>query len=467
VSQAAPPQHGRSQRPVLKPNPPAHDGVLPGAVRSPVPSLKLPGSNTPTVRGLPVGTINVSALQQFLKSKGYDLRVDGSLGPQTRAAMANYGVGKLPPKYGAPAALTAALHGMTHAPTGLTPQQFNQHYGTPKTKSVVTSPVSQTLDQHGNTVQGGNGAPVDLRGLNAIAAQMGDLIPTQLADQLANNAAGLQFDPQIHDVQTQIAQNPRQAAQSQHDIADWYGQVQGAQHTATTRDHAISSAGIDSQKQALAAIISSIGGSANEGSASVGAAGENNIGTLQALGGIQDQYNQDLAPLLKLAQSGAASGQQVKDQNALTALNSQLGDLQGQRGQTQAATRAQTIMQILTQNNATKQQGFTNRLNVAAAGEAAQLNGLKVLTQYAKANAAPGTFASASPTDLSHVATSIKSFLLDNTGVPLPGMTPAKAISIARNVGGTFFPRGGIPIGWAQGVVNQLLPTAAPARVGG
>lgn len=457
----APPTHpGRSQRPVLKPHaPPAtHDGVLPGTVKSPVPGLKLPGSNTPTVRGLPVGTVNVKAIQQFLKSKGYDLQVDGVLGRVTQAAISNFGVGRIPPKFAAQQALTKALQGTTVRPTGLTPAQFNQHYGGPQTKSVVTSPVSQTLTPKGGMVPG-NGAPVDLRGLNAIAAQMGDLIPTQLADQLASNAAGLQFDPQIHGVQTQIAQAPRQAAQNQHDIASWYGQVQGAQHTAAGRDTAISNAGVDSQKQALAAIISSLGGSANEGSASVGAAGENSIGTLQALGGIQDQYNADLAPLLKLAQSGAATGQQAKDENALTALNSQLGDLQGQRGQTQAATRAQTLMQILTQNNATKQQGFTNKLNVAAAGEAAQLNGLKVLMAQQKAGtyAPKGGVTNATPTQIQAVQNAVLKHILDANGNPLPGMTPAKAAAIAKTVGGTFFPSTGVSSGWAASVVNPFF----------
>jgi hypothetical protein len=410
---------------------------------------------------MPVGAINVTALQQFLRSKGYDIKVDGKLGSQTRAAIGNFGVGKLPPSIGAKQALTAALRGMTHAPVNLTPTQWNQSYGTKQTKSVVTSPVSTSLDSKGNGVGGiGAGGTVDLRGLGAIAAQQGQIIPQALADQLANNAAGAQYDPQIHDAQAQIAQAPVQAAQNQHDIAQWYGQVQGAQKTATTRDHEISGAGVDSQRAALAAIISSLGGSANEGSASVGAAGENSIGTLQALGGIQDQYNQDLAPLLKLAQSGAATGQQAKDESALTALQQSLANLQGARGQTQAATKAQTLMQIIQQNNATGQQGFQNKMNVQAAGEAAQLNGYKALYYGTKANQpVKGGLGAANPSQLQAVQNAVLKHILDANGNPLPGMTPAKATAIAKTVGSSFFPSTGVSTGWATSVVSPFFST--------
>lgn len=449
--------HGPTKAP--PPNP-----ALTGVGRSPIPGLKMPGSRTPNVGGLPVGTINVSALQQFLNSKGYDLKVDGVIGRQTRAALADFGVGKVPPKLGAPQALTAALHGVkgtVNPPTGLSPAQWNQHYGTTKTKSVVTSPVNATLDPQGNVVQGAGGPPVDLRALQAIAAHMGTMIPQGMADELANNTAGAQFDPQIHDAQVGITQAPRQAAQNQADIGNWYGQVQGAEKTAAGRDHAISSAGVDSQRAALAAIISSLGGAANEGSASVGASGENSIGTLQALGGIQDQYNQDLAPLLKLAQSGAATGQQARDEAGLVAQQQHLADLQGQRGQVQGATKADMLMKIIAANNATGQQNFQNRLNVSAAAEAAQMQGLKVLlAQQKAATFAPRNgYAGASTRDLSTAAQNMLSGLkaagiLDpTTGKLASGRTPSQAIALGSHLAGGYF-QGGAPVSWVSSVLS-------------
>jgi hypothetical protein len=65
-------------------------GVAPGSVKSPVPSLTLPGSKNVKVGGMHIGTIHVAALRSFLIHKGYHLPEEGGFGPRLKAALADF-----------------------------------------------------------------------------------------------------------------------------------------------------------------------------------------------------------------------------------------------------------------------------------------------------------------------------------------------------------------------------------------
>jgi len=430
-----------------------HDGVLPGSVKSPIPPLKLPGQKKVNVAGLNIGSVNVPQLRAFLRAKGYDIPKTGnSIGPEMKSALADF----LNPKTMGSGPLAQVLKN-TRITGARDPQAWNQKYGGPTTKAQAYKPTSQLLDNNGNDPVSSTSGTVDLRSLGKIAAQVGVPIPQSLADKLAEDTAGEKYDPQIHDVQTLIADQPQQAAQNQHDIATWFGQVQNALKTATGRDAAMTKSGVGSLRDAVAQIVSSLGGSANQGSGEVGAEGADAVGTLQALGNSQDMLNNDLASLYQNEEAGAHQQQSAKDAQVAQQLQQQLEDLQGARGQLKGATDASTLLTILDDNNKLAQQTFANKLALQQAGEAAQLNGMKALYYGSKANSAPGSFAGASTTSLQNAANAIAAHVVDANGKPLPGMTPQKAAAIGATVAGVYFPGGGVPTSWVQSVVSPFF----------
>jgi len=427
---------------------------------------RLTGGRSKTVdaHGLPIGTLNIEGLRRMLIAHGYHIPASGNgVGKVMKSALGDF---LNPKKFDSGGPLGRILTG-THITGARDPEAWNKRFGlADKDRSVVTLPPSKTLDSKGNSqpgnaeqrTPGGNGGTVNLQGLTRIAQQTGIPIPTSLANKLAEAEAGAQFDPQIHDVQGLLAQAPTDSAQHQHDIGHWYGQVQKALGTAGTRDTAATNAGVGSMKDALAAITASLGGAANAGAADVGAAGLNDIGTLQALGTSQDMLNNDLAPVVDQEKAAAATNQLNTDALAKSKLQQQLEDLQGQRGQTLSGTRASTLMQILGQNNQLAQQQFQDNMSVQQAGEAAQLNGLKALYYANKGNApVRGSFGYATPSDINNVQNAVLSHILDANGNLKPGITMPKAVALARTVAGTYFPNGGLPQGWAQSVVSPYF----------
>lgn len=407
------------------------------------------------------GVVNVGALRRMLIAHGYRLPAHGNgMGKLMKSALADFLNPQGLKKGGA---IADALSG-TKITGNRDPQAWNKRYAPvgPDGRSVVAIGPGKTLDKHGNP-QPGNAEQagpaahpqtVNLRALGRVAAAAGTPIPTSLAAQLANNSAGEQFDPQIHDVQQLLSQEPVDAAQHTKDIANWYGQVVNALGTAGKRDKAATSAGIGSLKDAVSAIAQSLGGGANKGGADVASMGANDVGTLQALGLSQDMLNNDMAPILSSERASQLTNQSNKDALAKSQLEQQLEDLQGQRGQAAGAQKASTLLQILGSNNATAQQNFQNRLALQQAGEAAQLNGLKALYYGSRANQpTKGSFGYATPTEINGVENAVLAHILDANGNLQPGMTQAKAAQIARTVGSSYFPSGGVPAGWAQSVI--------------
>ena len=189
---------------------------------------------------------------------------------------------------------------------------------------------------------------------------------------MADTLAGLQYDPQIHDLMTQLEEGKRTAAQSQSDIGNWYGAVDKSQETARQRDATTGHAVADDQQGAIESIIQSLGGS--RGAGVVGAAGVNDLAALRGGAQAQDQYNNDLQPLLHQEEAGAHSRQAALASQAAAALQSQLTGARGARGQAQA----QALMQIIQANNQSRQSNFGNKLALQNAALAAQSMGLDV-----------------------------------------------------------------------------------------
>lgn len=213
------------------------------------------------------------------------------------------------------------------------------------------------------------------------------------------NQAGLAYDSAIHEANRSIGTTAKQGDQDQADIGHWFSQVLGSLKTAGGRDTAATKAGVGSVNDATAAILASIGGAANQGSSTVGAAGADAAGTLQALGTAEDQYNNDLAPLLQAEGAGDKSRNQAQTNQSLADLRNKVIDLQGERGKTKAAgemdatqqnnalraAQFDRLMAIRGQNNAARQTTFGDQATMDANRTAALINGIKATASLVKA----------------------------------------------------------------------------------
>lgn len=252
------------------------------------------------------------------------------------------------------------------------------------------------------TTLAGDSPVIDLSGLDKLNPMVGKYLDPNLAkggakllDMGAADAmAGLQFDPQIQDLRVAQAQAPRDTAQQRRDVGGWYQQVLDSLRTAAGRDTAIQAAGVDSVGEATRAIVSSLGGEANQGSALVGASGQDAVGTLTALGAAQDQYNADLAPLLQSEKAGALSRVEAAGSARLHDLAVKLAQAKGQRGQAEAQgqlqiqqanngildSRNKTLIDILGANNALGQQRYSNAFGQETARISAGVSGAKIIS---------------------------------------------------------------------------------------
>lgn len=405
----------------------AADGVTPGTAKSPVPSLTLPGAKNVKVGGMHVGTVDVNSLRQFLIHKGYDLPHEGGLGPRMKAALADF---LNPAQTGG--ALAAAL-GKTRITGKRDPGAWNKLFGNqPGDRPKVLRPVTGKgglLDNNGNDPKydtGGGPGTIDVSGLNGLStAGLLQSLPTTLAAKLAD----LKYGSSINDAQTAVDRQPGDAAQNLHDIEHWYGQVLGAQKTAAGRDSDMTKAGVGSVRDAVSRIVSSLGGSANEGSGLVGAAGENQVGTLQALGTAQDQYNSDIAPLLQDEAAGARTRQINLNTTNAQDLARQLANLRQERGGEEASQR----MSILGFNNNVAQTQFGDDLEIQKAKEAAALTGSKIIGALNNPKLPKGAFGNTSGTQKIGVANGITSALTDQDGKLKSGWTPQRAVSFINS----------------------------------
>jgi len=411
------------------------DGVRPGSVKSPVAPLKLPGSLDVKQNGMHVGTINVTATQKFLQSKGYDIHASGQMDKFTKAALADF----LNPAH-VGGAMAVALHG-THITGTRNPSKWNQLYGTNATHAKAFKPGGTLLDKNGNDPLPSGGSSgqqtVNYKGINqpkagyedpnAAAATGAKLFDLSAADAMA----GEQYDPQIHDENVALAQNPRDRAQALADIKNWMGQVLSSENTAAARDKSINQAGVASLGSIGANLVASLGGGANAGSAEVAGSAADNAGTLGAIGANQDMYHSDLASILGLEKEGQLSSADAKFQAAKDAILQRLVDLKGQRGQ--AVTNARTQLQdknnsILDNrlqyqthaneyNDAQGQQQFNNRLALNTSITNSILANARVIAAGNRASApAKGTFLASSANDKNKAAQAALSALTDANG---------------------------------------------------
>lgn len=421
-------------------------GVLPGTPPmqgggGPNNPRRVPGPKTKTVYPKP---LNVKGLQRHLKSVGYKIAIDGKMGPLTKSALADYL--KVKKGKGIGPALAAAMKG-TKITGRRDPKAWNKAQY-PNSTSHITDSHDRSDAGKNNAVapKGGNqggaqtvSAPYVPPAMNPIAAGAlpggAQLIPDSYAGQLA---AG--YDPVINSLMQQQAAARRAAGNNAQEVRGWYDQVGEHLAKAGVRDRQINQAAQGSMQDATQAIMASLGGQANAGAGMVGAAGTEAVGTLKALGSAQEQYNQDMAPLLQ--GEGAGMAARVTAQGAKNAadLAARIAEVQGQK----ASARAEAMMNIQAMNNdirngrydrafqrmqyndQLKQQAFNNnvtmtQLATAAIGLNAKLQGKTGPSKAYSWAKAPTTVREAAATQIQNA-------------ISVEGMTYPQAVAAARGI---------------------------------
>lgn len=417
----------------------------------------------------------LKATQSFLRAKGYNITLDGKWGPQTQSAIADWtsGVGKRNPQ-----AWTAKNNPLS-AP-----------YARPSTSTDVTdtssAPPGKTPGKMPPRDTTGAGGRVPLPGFTPVdtsyISQMQGYDPNA-----ADAQAGLQFDPQIQMTKLLQSRGVTDAAQHQKDITNWFGQVQAAQQTAAARDATAGDQAVKSTGDAVAGIIASLGGSANPGAATLGAQGDANTAMESQMAQAQNQYQNDLAPILKLQQASAAQNQTNVDANSQQALAQQLSSLLGQRGQAVTANKLslqqaqnallaqqQGLTSDATQyNNSGSQQQFQNWATVQELAQAAALNHAQV--KYYGASSNPSGFlpwAKLNASQKQQLINTAMSNVTDSKGALLPQYANNKAAAwiAARNYlkgqgfNSAFKNTASDPT--AYGAISALLGTAISGAAG-
>lgn len=237
--------------------------------------------------------------------------------------------------------------------------------------------------------------PKLFKGLNP---NTGNLLPLALArsgaqtmgpDQqnaLVKSLIGDQYSRQETVMGQERARMDAQNKMNLSNIRGWYDQVMQSQGVAAQRDEAFGKAAVDSMTEATGDIVSALGGAANEGSYVVGAAGQENIGNLQAVGTIQNQYNADMAPLLQAEGAGQMAREQAMGSSRTRDLSMRLAELQSGRSSAEADLRFklwQSNNEVLNQrlqnelairqaNSGMRQQRFNNNVGLRQMMMAAQ-----------------------------------------------------------------------------------------------
>lgn len=226
------------------------------------------------------------------------------------------------------------------------------------------------------------------------AAQRGARPMTQSEmNALVASLVGNQYTRQTDLISQERDRMEGQNRQNLERLRGWYDQVLGSQGVAAQRDEAFGRAAVESATDATTAIISALGGEANQGSYVAGAAGQENIGNLQAIGTIQNEYNADIAPLLQAEAAGSLAREQALGSSRSRDLALRLSEMQSERGSAEADLRfklwqanneildrrLQNELSIRQMNAGTRQQNFNNRLGLMQgrmAYEAAAQQGL-------------------------------------------------------------------------------------------
>ena len=313
------------------------------------------GSSTSTALAAVTGKATTTSTQQMLKRLGFNVQVDGIMGPQTKAALQAQQSG-----------IKAAVWN-AHQATG------NQTVPVPATTPAGNAGPQNLVSENGNATGSANGTGgststakdtlfqsilnTDMKGVpgdnaSKILALQSLLSNNQVDPNLLATAdANQQYNPVIQGLRQNIATQQAQGTQDQTDIKSWY-------------DALVNNIGVrNDQNQtadtsAINAINSSTGGVAQALGLDPGSAGGSNIyqtgniqsAAAQANKATDSSYGKDLQSVTASQGLTSLVNQRNIDSNKLSDLNSQ------ERAQESARGNA-----ITTGQAAYRQQNLTNR----------------------------------------------------------------------------------------------------------
>lgn len=300
----------------------------------------------------------VRRMQYTLRKHGYNLPIDGKMGPLTRSALEDYhkGVNKR------------------------NPEAWNKAHNRGGKSGKGGGGGGGGKGGKGGGGGGGGGDEfgdllAKLMKLTKKGGQVGEEIPMSLLDQLSNPAADEAIQ-KLYDQQRAALEANN--AQSIADIQNWYGQV-GSSFAASKEEAARIAAQTGAEMQAgTQGLIGSLGGGANPASAAVAGSGNVGAAMLAALGQAEQNYSSDMGPILQDEAAGASARQKALLTQSLSSLDSEyLAQMIG-RSDSRTSDRLNLTMQIINANNNLAEQRYQNMLAGAQAGLAGLMSGVQI-----------------------------------------------------------------------------------------
>lgn len=442
-----------------------------GGKNDPAPTIRDAGSGRGTMSTADKSKIfNMTprARQLYLKSMGYNVKVDGKSGPQTASAAWAFVHGKSASFYNQQGrdwqnSIWNQHFAKYHTPTKDDPSPTVAQSGAGK---VPGNDNNSTPADAGNAQFSGSALGTSIgnnldyldslshAGTLVNAKQALSLGTMQDPDAAGSAAAELAYGQSLRDQQRVLDNLPAQAKQHQADLTSWYGQVSDRQQQGADAAQKLADSLISSSSGVGAGLVSALGGGANPSAADLSTAVGNNTAGLQALKVAGALGASDMSAAIGAAGAGAKSTQAITDQNAITQAQQALDDLRAQYG----ATSTQAKQVAIGANNDLSQQRLSDYaslvgqnnslindrsqraaaalsagLSAAALGPSLALKQAQTASDYAKAG-----------------VTSLGKGAFDNTDAKTKGAVADAAVTAAS----TIISKGGTPEQAVQAVNN-------------
>ena len=304
------------------------------------------------------GTRTVRQTQSYLRHLGYNIAVDGIMGPQTRAALAAHRRGIGP--------------GAHNAGSG----------GRSGSAGSGGGGRSGAGGGGGGGARGGGGGGGSRRGGKGGGGGFNVINPNKYAKATTN----LQYNGLINELQSQRDQLTAQNAQDLADLHSWYGTAADMAAQGTQADQTAGASAQHDQAQALAAILGSIGGAgAGAAGSSLGNFGQTLAAALAGQAQAQHGFDTTQQTNIQQALASALTNQQNAGQAAMTDLLGKLTQAQTDKANALSKNRMDA-QQIRLQQMAAVQ-----NMQMLGAEEGLKLQGMKLANKNASlANKALG-----------------------------------------------------------------------------
>lgn len=247
-------------------------------------------------------------LQSMLRSRGYNLKVDGVWGPISRSAYKAFkaGVGARRWNGNHPGSIAAAGRGSGGA-------------------------GGSGGGSGGGTGGSGGGGGGRGRGGRGGGGMRGAGIQIPNAKAYAKSEIAAQYNPILNELRYQRDQQQSQGAQDLADIKSYYGQLANTLSQVQSAGDAFQQAALQQSQADQQGILRSIGGGANPAAGAVGSFADLMHGALQGTLAAQQNYMTNQQALAAQGQAQALTNQQRITQQAVQGINQQINSELGSR----------------------------------------------------------------------------------------------------------------------------------------